>query len=357
MKFMKLKLLIASLFIALNAFAQIPNGYYNNATGTGYALKTQLYNIIKGHSDKGYDGLYDTYETSDTDNFFEKDGSVLDMYTEIPSGKDKWNYFHGQKQCGNYKIEGDCYNREHIIPQSVFDKDAPMVSDAHSVTPTDGKVNGIRSNYPHGNVANVSTTTSNGSKLGSSKVSGYSGTVFEPIDEFKGDIARMYFYFVTRYENNMSGYNFGMFNNTAGQSFTTPFLKMLNEWHKNDPVSERERVRNNAIYARQKNRNPFIDKPEFVQAIWGAVLSVDENENLLENVSIYPNPSTDGRVFIKSNKAIDEIEFFNTNGQIINRIQPKQSQEFYILENLFKGYYILKLKSNTQSTTKKIIIN
>lgn len=132
------------------SFAQIPSGYYSTATGTGYTLKTQLYNIIKGHTDNGYAGLYTTYQTSDVDNFYENDGTVLDMYSENPSGTDPYNYTTGSTQrCGSYSVEGDCYNREHIIPQSVFNEQSPMVADAHFITPTDGKVNGIRSNYPH----------------------------------------------------------------------------------------------------------------------------------------------------------------------------------------------------------------
>jgi len=266
---MKKNLLFFALLFWTFSFAQIPAGYYNTATGTGYTLKTQLYNIIKGHTDNGYAGLYTTYLTSDIDNFYENDATILDMYSENPSGTDPYNYSSGSTQrCGNYSVEGDCYNREHIIPQSTFGSSAPMVSDAHHIPPTDGKVNGIRSNYPHGNVASASTTTLNGSKLGSSAVSGYTGTVFEPINEFKGDIARMYFYFATRYETTVSGYSFPMFNGTSNQVFTTAFLNMLLAWHTQDPVSAREITRNNAIYARQNNRNPYIDHPEYVQAIW-----------------------------------------------------------------------------------------
>ena len=213
---MKLKLLFFTFIISLYSFAQIPAGYYSNATGTGYALKTQLYNIIKDHTDNGYAGLYATYQTSDRDYFYENDGTILDMYSENPTGIDPYNYSADSTQrCGNYSAEGDCYNREHIIPQSVFNESAPMVSDAHSITPTDGKVNGLRSNFPHGIVASASKITLNGSKLGTSGVSGYSGTVFEPIDEFKGDIARMYFYFATRYENTVAGYGYNMFNGTS----------------------------------------------------------------------------------------------------------------------------------------------
>ena len=257
-------------------FAQIPSGYYNTATGTGYTLKTQLYNIIKDHTNNGYAGLYTTYLTSDVDNFYENDGTILDMYSENPSGTDPYTYTTGTAQrCGSYSVEGDCYNREHIIPQSVFNEQFPMVADAHFITPTDGKVNGIRSNYPHGTVSSATYTSQNGSKLGSSSVSGYSGTVFEPINAFKGDIARMYFYFATRYENTVAGYSYAMFNGSSNQVFTTAFLNVLLAWHAQDPVSAREIARNNAIYARQNNRNPFIDHPEYVNQIWGGTPSGD----------------------------------------------------------------------------------
>ncbi|HQZ25297.1 MAG TPA: endonuclease [Flavobacterium sp.] len=273
---MNLKLLFTAFLFSLISYAQIPAGYYSSATGTGYTLKTNLYNIIKGHTDRGYDGLYTTYLASDRDYFYENDGTVLDMYSENPTGIDPYNYSTSSStdKCGNYSVEGDCYNREHIIPQSVFNKNAPMVSDAHSITPTDGKVNGLRSAFPHGIVASASKTTLNGSKLGSSGVSGYSGTVFEPIDEFKGDIARMYLYFATRYQNTVSGYSFDMFDGSSDQVFTTAFLNMLLTWHAQDPVNAREIARNNAIYARQNNRNPFIDHPEYAQAIWNPVADI-----------------------------------------------------------------------------------
>ena len=264
------------LLVITASFAQIPSGYYNTATGTGYTLKTQLYNIIKGHTDNGYAGLYTTYQTSDVDNFYENDGTVLDMYSENPSGTDPYNYSTGTTQrCGSYSVEGDCYNREHIIPQSVFSEQSPMVADAHFITPTDGKVNGIRSNYPHGTVSSATYTSQNGSKLGSSSVSGYSGTVFEPVNDFKGDIARMYFYFATRYENTVAGYSYPMFDGSGNKVFTTAFLNVLLAWNTQDPVSSREIARNNAIYARQNNRNPYIDHPEYVNQIWGGAPSGD----------------------------------------------------------------------------------
>ena len=287
------------LFIFTASFAQAPDGYYANATGTGYTLKTQLYNIIKDHTVQTYAGLYITYETSDIDNFFEKDGSVLDMYSENPAGTDPYTYSIATAQrCGSsgYAKEGDCYNREHIIPQSIFSEASPMVSDAHFITPTDGEVNGIRSNYPHSVVATATQTTLNGSKLGASTTAGYSGLVFEPIDEFKGDIARMYFYFATRYENTVAGYNYPMFNNSTSKVFTTAFLNQLLAWHNQDPVSAREITRNNAIYARQNNRNPYIDNPSYVTAVWTTEPTDTEAPTAATNLAVTDITSNSARL-------------------------------------------------------------
>ena len=255
------------------ALAQAPAGYYNGTEGlTGSALKTKLSAIITaGHKDNGYDGLYNGYPTTDSDHFYENDGTVLDMYSENPTGTYPYTYRHGIKKCGNYSVEGDCYNREHIVPQSFFNQQSPMRGDIHFVRPTDGKVNGMRSNYPFGAVNSPSFTSKNGTKVGPSSSPGYGGTVAEPIDEFKGDIARMVFYFVTRYESRLSSFSTG--NMLGGSPY--PGLQawekdVLLAWSIQDPVSPTEIERNNASYVFQKNRNPFIDHPEWVQLIWGS---------------------------------------------------------------------------------------
>ncbi len=359
--------LFLSVTIGLAQTPYYPATYYNTATGTGYTLKTQLYNIIKSTiSSGGYDGLYTTYETSDIDNFYENDGTVLDMYSEKPSATDPYNFSptNTGDRCGNYSGEGDCYNREHIIPQSIFNSSSPMVSDAHFITPTDGKVNGWRSNYPHGKVGVASLTTLNGSKLGTASNSdyaaGYSGTVFEPIDEFKGDIARMYFYFATRYENVITtwGNAYPMFQSgSSTQVFTPTFKNILLTWHNQDPVSAREIARNNAISARQHNRNPFIDHPEWVSAIWGSTLQTETFE-LLSKIKVYPNPAVDNRITIESETILDEITLINLNGQLIQQITDfETNSNSYLLENLPKGFYFLRISSNNESITKKIIVN
>ncbi len=250
---------IVSIFTLL-LVAQPPATYYNRANGKSDAqLKTELHTIISdGYKSKSYDYLYTIYQTSDVT----EDGKVWDMYSTC-------TWVPGQKKCGNYKNVCDCYNREHSIPQSWFSSRSPMVSDAFHVYPTDGKVNGQRSSYPFGECASGTTLSNGKGRLGKSTFSGYSGTVFEPVDEYKGDFARTYFYFATRYENIMTTIGGESFNNTKYPAFTTWSKELFLKWHRQDPVSQKEITRNNAIYMHQNNRNPFIDYPELAEHIWG----------------------------------------------------------------------------------------
>ncbi len=267
------KSLLLFAFAGFMAHAQAPSGYYNSANGlSGASLKTALSTIItNGHQDKGYSGLWTGYKTTDIDKNYENDGSILDIYSEKPTGTDPYKYTPGTNQCGTYSVEGNCYNREHIVPQSLFNEASPMVSDIHFIRATDGKVNGMRSNYPFGKVGTATFTSQNGSKLGNSVSSGYSGTVFEPIDEFKGDVARMIFYFVTRYQSKLSSFTSGnMLGSSTFPGLQTWELNVLLAWHNQDPVSQAEINRNNASYTYQGNRNPFIDNPNYVNQIWGS---------------------------------------------------------------------------------------
>ena len=254
-----------------------PTGYYVTTQGlSGYALKTELYNIINNHSSQGYSAIWNFYDSSARDKYFENDNSILDMYSEKPNGSDSYTYTAVSDQCGNYSGEGNCYNREHSFPKSWFGgTNEPMNSDVHHIYATDGYVNSKRSNYPFGEVASASFTSTNGSKVGTATSSlNYSGTVFEPIDEFKGDFARAYFYMATRYENvigswqNNTTASNAVLNGTSNQVFESWVVTMLLNWHNADPVSQMELDRNQAAYEFQGNRNPYIDHPEFVDMIW-----------------------------------------------------------------------------------------
>src|SRR5690606_34081861 len=243
---------------------------------------------------------------------------------EKPNGTDSYTFTLVSDQCGNYSGEGFCYIREHLITQSVFNDASAMRTDCHHVVPTDGYVNGQRSNYTIGKVYSDSCTSTNGYKKGTSAVPGYSGTVFEPIDEFKGDVARVYFYFATRYQNQITSWSYAMFNGTSTQVFPDGFLDILLQWHENDPVSEMEIARNNRVYQFQGNRNPFVDNPQYVHDIWGysSTYSTDIFDPV--SISVYPNPATE-KINISTDKEIQEIILINLNGQIIQQVKQPVS--------------------------------
>ncbi len=263
--------MLAFFLLPIIIFASIPPGYYDTATGTGEALKTQLYNIIKGHTSKSYDYLWTAFQTTDK----KSNGKVWDMYSDVPGGTPPYEYTFVTDQCGNYGGEGECYNREHSFPKSWFNDASPMYTDLFHLYPTDGYVNGQRSNYPFGDVGSAYWTSQNGSKVGTCSDPGYSGTVFEPRDDFKGDFARTYFYMATRYENVIASWETydsngdAVLDGTSYPCFEQWAIDMLLAWHTADPVSAKETARNDAVHLIQGNRNPYIDHPEWVQAVWG----------------------------------------------------------------------------------------
>lgn len=292
--------------------------YYSAANGkTSNALRTALQGIIDGHTTISYDNLRYLMKYSDTD---EANGTdVIDIYSTctFTAGATSLTWV------GSGSV-GDGMNREHTVPQSWFTKASPMVSDAFHIYPTDSKANNNRSSYLYGEFSGTGTSNSSSScsESGKKSESGtktiasysyggttysptatYSGIVYEPADEFKGDIARGYFYMATRYASgtgtancsNWSGGAFGSDNN----GFTNYTAELMLKWHRMDPVSRKELIRNEVIYGntkynksnyKQGNRNPFIDYPELVEYIWGN--KKGQNVNISDLTSGYTEAGT-----------------------------------------------------------------
>ena len=369
----KFNILLLS-FILSFTFSQIPPNYYTGTEGlTGYPLKTKLATIISdGALDLGYGqgtgGLWTTFFTSDRDKYYENNDTLLDMYSEKPLGVDSYEYklgraVDGGNQCGNgNNFEGTCYNREHSLPKSYYGGiDAtPMSNDAHFIIPSDYFVNNQRSNYPYGEAANASWTSSNGSKLGQCTFPGYTGTIFEPINEFKGDFARMHLYFITRYESKLIGFReYQTFQNpldgSVDQGYKQWYINLLLKWANQDPVSQKEIDRNNAIYARQKNRNPFIDHPEWVNMIWTSTLSTDQVSAFDKKITIYPNPVRNGEIHLSGFglNEVKKIEIYSLEGKLIQSVSFNlKSSSKIVLKNREKGGYILK----TENQSTKFIV-
>ncbi len=229
---------------------------------TGAALRTALHALIKGHTSIGYAGLWTAYKTTD----IKPNGKIWDMYSDIPGGTAPYEYAPGTDQCGNYSGEGSCYNREHTWCQSWMGSTEPASSDLFHIFPTDGYVNGRRSNYNYGTVSSATWTSKNGGKLGPCTYPGFTGTVFEPIDGYKGDVARAAFYFSCRYYTEDAA--FSTSDGTSKSDILTWYANLLYDWSIKDTVSAKEKSRNDLAYGFQKNRNPFIDHPEFAAEIW-----------------------------------------------------------------------------------------
>ncbi len=335
-------------------FSQIPAGYYNSAQGlTGNNLKIALHDIIKNHTDITYSGLWQAFAKADQ----KPNGKVWDIYSYKPVGAQPYEYTFVTNQCGNYSAEGDCYNREHSWPQSWFNSETTPSSDLFHIYPTDGKVNGQRANYPYANVSNASWTSMNGSKLGSCSSPGYNGTVFEPLNEFKGDLARTYFYMTTRYYSEDSNWSFSP--GTNGATILQWQLDVLMSWHQQDPVSAKEIARNDSIYKLQNNRNPFIDHPEWAIDIWSPLASVYENGAQQSNAfTLYPNPSAGNFYLISHKQQTEKIKCTVTDvtGKIIIEKEFPAGNEANIdAYTLTSGIYFVNVVSENYVSRLKFV--
>lgn len=265
----------------------IPPGYYDSAVGLyGDALRAALHQILTGHTQLSYSGLWTAFYTTDD----KPNGKVWDIYSDVPGGTPPYEYTFGVDQGGTGASEGQGYNREHTWPTSWYGSTSvPMYTDLFVVYPVDAYVNTRRSNNPYGEVATPTWTSLNGSKLGPNTYPGYSGTVFEPIDEYKGDLARNYFYVTARYYTEDAGWSSSPMTN--GADIEPWAVAMLLQWHEQDPVSAKEIERNSAVFALQGNRNPFIDHPEWAARLYETGTGVETPARvavlLRQNV---PNP-------------------------------------------------------------------
>ena len=274
---------ISAVAKSVTPAASLPMYYADLQGKVGKTLFDAIHVVAKeGYSSLGYDGLWTAYQYTD----LRDNGKVWDMYSDC-----SWTY--KSDQCGNYSGECDCYNREHSIPKSWFGgTESQPGCDIFHIVPTDGQVNGKRSSYAFGEVSSA-TYTFDGAKLGSAKnitiingntIAGnegtsvsYSGTVFEPRDEYKGDFARGYFGTMIKWANgDYQAFTLGDGSKIFSSNYSTGAfgltqygVALLMKWHRQDPVSQKEIDRNNGIQQTQGNRNPFIDYPYLAEYIWG----------------------------------------------------------------------------------------
>lgn len=254
-----------SLANVVTGVAKVPDGYYNGVDGKKGAdniLNALNTCISKNYKEINYKALESHYLQTD----FYAD-TLWDMYSTC-----RFVYADANKA---QSAVCDGWNKEHVVCQSWLGS-GPMVSDMFNVYPTDARVNNLRSDLPYGVVSGNSNGITGDpqkhalGKLGTSAKPGYTNKCYEPDDKYKGDFARTFFYMVARYRNNILNSSKGSNMFTSSPTNLTEYsLSFLLEWHRNDPVSEKEVDRNEGVYGEQNNRNPFIDYPDLVEYIWG----------------------------------------------------------------------------------------
>ena len=251
---------IMMLLFATTAIAQAE--YYTSIDGTkgGAALKTALYNLIKNHKQISYgSGTSSTWGAFYTTDAVIENGQrrVLDMYSN------EKRYF-GSKGSA---VSG--MNIEHSVAKSWWGGGKNNAyCDLHHLNPSDQNANSRKSNYPLGELTSVSWD--NGvTFVGKANIDGSSQNAYEPCDEYKGDFARTFMYMFTCYQDLTWEYTWMNYENSTYPTLKPWAVELLLKWHKQDPVSEKEVNRNNAVHAVQGNRNPYIDYPQLADYVWG----------------------------------------------------------------------------------------
>jgi endonuclease I len=342
-----------------------PAGYYDAAEGlVGAPLQAALHTIIAGHTAITYSEVWDAFPTTDD----KPNGKVWDIYSDVPGGTPPYEYTFGTDQGGVGGVEGTGYNREHSWPLGWYGGGAPMESDLFVVYPTDTYVNNRRGSEAYGEVDFPTWTSLNGSELGPCAYPGFSGTAFEPIDEYKGDLARSYFYFSTRYYQQDAGWPGSAM--VSGATLLPWAAAMLLEWHEADPVSQKELDRNGTIFGIQANRNPFIDRPEFAERIWspavGSGLAAADGPDFTLGAG-FPNPFGPRTVipFTVPDRTAARLVVYDVTGRLVatlvdGAVEPGRHEVTWEGragdgEAVAPGVYFYRLEAGPHRQTRRVV--
>lgn len=262
------------------AMADFKEGYYNALDGlTRELLKAAAKESVSPHTRLSYTELPTYWESSDTyPELVEnpaRPGEMCRRWWEMYSAK-VYLILPGQTARASYSA--NAMQREHVVPKSWWKENGdveytPAYSDMWNLFPSDGKANNAKSNYPLGETADNPKFDNGVTKVGAPKTGLGDGVemVFEPADEYKGDFARAYFYVATVYDHlQWTDSRNTVFERTAWPTLRPWAVDMLLEWSRRDPVSDKERTRNDAVEVSQGNRNPYVDFPELAEYVWGA---------------------------------------------------------------------------------------
>ena len=280
----KLFLLCATLIVCLSVMAEaVPAGFYDAIDGKqDSVLKSALSLLVRGG--ERYEYGVNQYHSSDNPPEWQKgdlkafgtwqalpltdmhpDGIIWDMYSNCV------RYY--PNKLGN---SGCSLNIEHCLPKSWWGGDVnDAYKDLFHLNPSDQRANGQKSNYAPGHVLKADKFDNGSFKMAKAGNSSTGYVCFEPEAQYRGDFARAYFYIATAYEDftwkaGTSPFDASLaMDNNSYLEFQPWLIEVLLDWHRSDPVSDKEVCRADQISSIQHNRNPFIDYPELVEYIWG----------------------------------------------------------------------------------------
>lgn len=352
----KFSFIILAFVTSAMVIAQ-PTGYYNGTDGkSGEELKTALNDVIKGHTPYSYRFAKEIFKLSDADP--ENANNVIQVYT---------GFSHDNSDFGSSGLQ---LNREHVWAKSHgnFNEVPPMYSDVHNLKPSAASVNVDKSNLDFDN---------GGQQHDIATGCYFTDSTWEARDEVKGDIARIIFYMSTRYEGNDGEMDLEV----VDRNNTYPLaqhgkLSTLLAWNQQDPPDDFERNRNDVIFSFQKNRNPFIDDPNFAELIWGgaspnpiiinsiemfpALAVANEPVTIEANINNTATRSLTGSLFwgLGFDNLTNEIEM-TTDGDVFTAQIPGQAEDarvFYKIvatdgtaenESVVYNYYVPKIFTGT----------
>jgi endonuclease I len=346
-----------SIFVlsTMSVSGAIPVGYYSNMEGKTTAdLKTAAFLDIKTHTSLKYADMW---------TYFPQTDFLPATPTEI------WDMYSNNIVLFTAHSSID---KEHCVPNSWWG--GPNVDneyaygDLMNLYPANNSINRSKGNNPLSEVGATTPAGNNGvSKSGTSITLGYSGSGFEPADEYKGDFARTYFYMATCYQNYTTWLsdNTGEYEITGGvyPSFQPWAIPLLMKWDREDPVSEKEIQRNETVYKLQNNRNPFIDYPQLAEYIWGnmkdSVWSFAKVTGLQQPVkrklSISPNPAVN-----KINLSFDgngepiQYSIYSMTGSLV--LSGSTTDHTLSIADLKSGVYTCVVITGMEKLVGKVVV-
>ncbi len=302
---MKRALLLLLSVLCINIYAQIPEGYYSSTSGLlGEDLKLELYSIIKDHKEF-------TYTSSSTDTW-----DILKEADQDPQNPDNVILIYSGESVNAAQEynNNNGWTREHVWAKSRgdFGTSRGAGTDCHHLKACSSSINSTRSNRAFG----VGGTEVIYNGLNTGNFIGVAYT-FEPRDEVKGDVARMILYMAVRYNGENGEPDLELTESVFGNTDKQPIHGMkstLLKWHKDDPVDEFERNRNDVVFSYQENRNPFIDYPEFVDKIWNVNTSIG---NAFDQDEIIKWTVQGDLITLQSDQILNKIDLYDMTGQRI----------------------------------------